>query len=83
LRFRGLLLHLFTLSDTHTLGKTPLDDGSARRKDHHLTTHDVHKRQISMNPAVFGPANPENERPQKYDLERTASGFGSEAMSQV
>jgi hypothetical protein len=25
------LLHLITLSDTHTLGMTPLDEGSARR----------------------------------------------------
>jgi len=44
-------LHMITLSDTHThthtLGRSPLDEGSARRKDHYLTTH-IYKRQISM-----------------------------------
>jgi hypothetical protein len=34
-RCKGLLLHLITLSDTHT---TPLDRGSARRSDY-LTKH--------------------------------------------
>jgi hypothetical protein len=29
---RGLLLHLITLNDTHTHGRTPLDEGSARRR---------------------------------------------------
>jgi len=27
---------------------TPLDEGSARRRDLYLTTHDIHKRQTSM-----------------------------------
>jgi hypothetical protein len=31
-----------------TVGRTPLDEWSARRKDLYLTTHDTHNRQISM-----------------------------------
>ena len=31
-----------------TVGRTPLDDWSARRRDLYLTTHDTHNRQISM-----------------------------------
>ena len=31
-----------------TVGRTPLDERSARRRDLYLTTHDPHNRQISM-----------------------------------
>jgi hypothetical protein len=31
-----------------TVGRTPLDERSAPRKDLYLTTHDTHNRQISM-----------------------------------
>ena len=31
-----------------TVGRTPLDQRSARRRDLYLTTHDTHNRQISM-----------------------------------
>jgi len=48
--FRGLLLHLIPLSDTHTHththSRTPLDDGSALRRDPNRTTHNTHKRHI-------------------------------------
>jgi hypothetical protein len=41
----GLLVHLITLKETHThkhtLGRTPLEEGSARRSDLYLTTHTV------------------------------------------
>ena len=47
---------------TDTLGRTPLDDWSARRKDLCLTTHNTHKRQISMPPAGFEPAIPACKR---------------------
>ena len=33
-----------------TIGRTPLDERSARRRDLYLTTHDIHNRQISMPP---------------------------------
>ena len=34
-----------------TVGRTPLDKWSARRRDLYLTTHDTHNRQTSMPPA--------------------------------
>jgi len=33
-----------------TVGRTPLDELSARRRDLYLTTHDTHNRQTSMHP---------------------------------
>ena len=38
------------------------------------TTHNTHKRQTSMPPAVFEPAVPASERPQTHALARTATG---------
>jgi hypothetical protein len=51
-------------SEHTTLGRTPLDKCSAQRRDLYLTTHNTHKRQISMPPAGFKPTIPESERPQ-------------------
>jgi len=47
--------HLFLMFLDHTqrrttVGRTPLDEWSARRRDLYLTTHDTHNRQISMPP---------------------------------
>jgi hypothetical protein len=39
----------------NTVGRTPLDEWSARRRDLYLTTHDTHNRQISMPPVGFEP----------------------------
>jgi len=36
-----------------TLGRTPLDEWSARRRDFCLTTHNTHKQQTFMPPAGF------------------------------
>jgi hypothetical protein len=47
-----------------TVGRTPLDDRSARRRDLCLTTHDTHNRQISMPPVGFEPTVSVGERPQ-------------------
>jgi hypothetical protein len=61
---------------THTtLGSTPLDEWSARRRDLYLTTHNTHKRQTSMPLAGFKPAIPESERPQTHALDGTATGI--------
>jgi hypothetical protein len=43
--FRGFTITLFRHT---TLDRTPLDEGSARRRDLYLTTHNIHKRQTSM-----------------------------------
>jgi len=42
-----------TQRHTHTLGRTPLDAGSARRIDLYLTTHNTHNRQTSIRPPGF------------------------------
>ena len=47
-----------------TVGRTPLDEWSARRRDLYLTTHDTHNRQISMPPVGFEPTISAGERPQ-------------------
>ena len=45
-----------------TVGRTPLDEWSARRRDLYLTTHDTHNRQISMPPVGFEPKISSGER---------------------
>jgi hypothetical protein len=59
-----------------TLGKDPLDEASARCRDHYLTTDNTHKRQISMLPPEFEPAIPTSEQPQTHSLDRPATGIG-------
>jgi hypothetical protein len=46
-----------------TVGRTPLDERSASRRDFYLTTHDTHNRQISMPPVGFEPTISVGERP--------------------
>jgi hypothetical protein len=45
-----LIIRGFTITHFRhtTLGRTPLDEGPARRRDLNLTTHNTHKRQTSM-----------------------------------
>jgi hypothetical protein len=66
--FRG-----FTITHIRhtTLGRTPLDEWSARRRDLYLTTHNTHKRQTSMPPVGFEPAIPAREQPQTHALDLT------------
>jgi hypothetical protein len=54
-----------------TVGRTPLDEQSARRRDIYLTTHDTHKRQISMPPVGFEPKISAGERPVAVRLLRS------------
>jgi hypothetical protein len=66
-------------SRTHcrtTVGRTPLDGWSARRKELYLITHKTHNRQTSMPPAGFEPAVPASERPHTDALDRPATGIG-------
>jgi hypothetical protein len=46
-----------------TVGRTPLDEWSARRRDLYLRTHNTHNRQISMPPVGFEPTISVGERP--------------------
>jgi hypothetical protein len=48
--FRGFAITHFRHT---TLGRTPLDEWPARRRDLYLTTHNTHKRQTSMPLAEF------------------------------
>jgi hypothetical protein len=67
----------FTSHFRHTtLGRTPLDERSARRRDLYMTTHNTHKRQTSMPKAGFEPTIPASERPQTHALDRTATAIG-------
>jgi hypothetical protein len=68
--------HDHTLRHT-TVGRTPLDERPARRRELYLTTHNTHKRQTFMLPGGFEPAIPASERPQTHALDRAATGIGS------
>jgi hypothetical protein len=72
-----LIVRGFTITHlTHTtLGRTPLGEGPARRRDLYLTTHNTHKRQTSMPSAGFEPTVPVSERPQTHALDRAATGI--------
>jgi len=58
-----------------TVGRTPLDKWSARRRDLYLTTHITYKKQTSMSPVGFKTLSA-GERPQTYALDRAATGTG-------
>jgi len=55
-----------------TVGRTPLDEWSVRRRDLYLTTQNTHNRQTSMPPVGFEPTIPAGERQQTYALDREA-----------
>ena len=55
------------------VGRTPLDERSARRRDLYLT-HNTHNRQTSMPPVGFEPTVSAVERPKTYALDRAATG---------
>jgi hypothetical protein len=71
--YRGCTI---TLRHT-TLCATPLDEGSAQRRDLFLTRHSTQKRQTSMPPAGFESATPASELPQNHALDRAVTGIGS------
>jgi hypothetical protein len=64
-------LHDPTLFRRTTLGRTPLDEWSVRRRDLCLTTHNTLKRQ-----ARFELTIPVSKRPQTHALDRAATGIG-------
>ena len=67
-----------------TVGRTPLDELLARRRDLYLTTHNSHNRQTSMTPVGFEPTLSAGERPYTYTLDRAAGNyFSSESYGQT
>ena len=68
----------FTITLRHTaLGRTPLDEWSARRRDLYLITHNNHKTLTSIPPVGFEPAIPASELPQTRALDRAVTGIGN------
>jgi hypothetical protein len=59
-----------------TVGRTPLDESSARRRDLYLTTYNSHNRQTSMSTVGLEPTNSAGERLQTYALDCAATGTG-------
>jgi hypothetical protein len=70
-------------AQTHTtVGRTPLDEGSARRRDLYLTIKTPYKRQTSMRPVGFETTIPASARPQTYTLDRAVTGLGFTLFTQ-
>ena len=63
-----------------TVGRTSLDEWSARRRDLYLTTHNTHNRKTSMPPVGFEPTTSAGEWSQTYALDRTATGTGHQEV---
>jgi len=61
----------------NTVGRTPLEEWSARRRGLYLTTHNTHNRKTSLPPLAFKPTISACERPQTNVLDRAATGIGS------
>ena len=59
-----------------TVGRTPLDEWSARHRDLYFTTDNTHNRQTAMPPVGFEPTNLAGERPQTYALDLAANVTG-------
>ena len=68
---RLFLMFLDHTQRPSTVGRTPLDEWSARRRDLYLTTHDTHNRQISMPPVGFERTISAGERSQAAHLLRS------------
>jgi hypothetical protein len=62
---------------THTtVGRTPLDEGSVRRRDFYLTTH-KHSQETNIHVLVgFEPTIPASARPKAHALDRAAIRIG-------
>ena len=66
----------FTITLRHiTLGRTPLDERSARLRDLYLRTHNSYNRETSMTQAGFEPTIPASEQLQTHKLDCAASGI--------
>jgi len=78
---QDFLIHEVSRSQRRiTVGRTPLDEWSARRRDLYLTTHNYHNRQTSTPPVGFEPTISAGERPQTHVLDRAATGTGKKIV---
>jgi hypothetical protein len=76
-RYRGFRI---TLKNTK-LGRTPLDEWSARRRQPYLTTHNNQNSQLSVPPVGFKPIIPASERQQTHSFR--APGYWDRQMSLI
>jgi hypothetical protein len=65
-----------TLTGHTTLGRIPLDEWSARRRDLYVTTHNIRKRQTSVPPVGVEPKIPASEGSQTHASDSAATGIG-------
>jgi hypothetical protein len=72
---RVLVISFDHTQEHTTAGRTPLDEGSARRRDLYLTTQTLYKK-TSVLPVGFESRIPASARPQAYALDRAATGIG-------
>jgi hypothetical protein len=75
---QGLLIVKASWSNIRhtTVGRSPLDEWSARRRDLYLTAHNTPKRQTSMPPAGFEPTITASKLLQTHALDRATTGIG-------
>jgi len=62
----SFLTFLYHTHNDAPVGRTPLYEWSARRRDFYMTTHNTHNRRTSEQPAAFEPATPASEKPQTH-----------------
>jgi hypothetical protein len=68
------LCQVFEITPRHTtLDRTPVREWSAHYRYLYLTTHNTHKRQISIPSAGFEPTAPARERPHTHVSGRAAT----------
>ena len=66
----------FEITPTHiSLCRTPLEEGSARRRDIYLIPKNTHNRQTDMSPTGIEPGILACKRPQTHASDSTATGF--------
>jgi len=66
---------LYTITLRHTtIGRNPLEEWSALRRDLYLAGHNSHNRRTSVPSAGFEPTNPTSERPQTHTRPLESAG---------
>jgi hypothetical protein len=66
----------FTITHRRTtVGRIPLDEWSARRRDFYVKTHNIHKKQTSIPSTGLEPAIPASKSPQTDVFELAATGI--------
>ena len=69
-------MHLITLTDTHTLGRTPVDEGSAPSQRPLPAQHTTLKETDIHALGGIRTRIAASERPQYYAIDRAATGIG-------